>query len=193
MVWFLLYLYEPLKYKKMKRIIILLAVVGMFGFQGCTGPEGPEGPPGYDGQDGLIAEVFELKNISFVNEPFDSPDKGYFIYQKLIPKILDSDQILIYRLAGTIDSSTPIWQSIPRTLYLAQGELDYDFDFSKEDFIIYARGTYNLALTPQFLNNQTFIIVIIPGYFSTAIDKNNYQAVTKALNLDENQVQQIQF
>jgi hypothetical protein len=176
----------------MKKIITLLAVViGMFGFQGCTGPEGPPGPPGYDGKDGLIAEVFELKNISFVNDPLDNPDKGYFIYQKLVPKILDSDQILIYRLTGTIDSSTPIWQSIPRTLFLPQGELDYDFDFSKEDFTIYAGGTYNLALTPQLLNNQTFRIVIIPGYFSKSIDKNNYQAVVKALNINENQVQKI--
>ncbi|TRX31161.1 hypothetical protein FNW52_19160 [Flavobacterium sp. ZT3R18] len=171
----------------MKKIITLLAVIGMFGLQGCTGPEGPPGVPGPE------SEVFELKNVNFVNDPLDSPDKGYFIYQKLVPKILDSDQILIYRLAGTIDSSTPIWQSIPRTLYLAQGELDYDFDFSKEDFIIYARGTYNLALTPQFLNNQTFRIVIIPGYFSKTIDKNNYQAVAKALNINENQIHNIDF
>jgi len=175
----------------MKKIMILLAVIGMFGFQGCTGPEGMPGPEGPPGQDGLIAEVFELQNVNFYNDPVDSPDLGYFIYQKLVPQILDSDQILIYRLAGTIDSSTPIWQSIPRTLFLTQGELDYDFDFSKEDFTIYAGGTYNLALTPQYLNNQTFRIVIIPGYFSTTIDKNDYNAVMNALNIDENQVQKI--
>jgi hypothetical protein len=166
----------------MKKIITLLAVIGMFGFQGCTGPEGP---PGIPGEDGLIAEVFELKNVNFV---FTAAD-GYSIYQKLTPKILDSDQILIYRLAGTIDSNTPIWQPIPRTLFLSQGELDYDFDFSKEDFTIFAGGTYNLSLTPQYLNNQTFRIVIIPGYFSTLIDKNNYNAVVGALNINESQVQ----
>jgi hypothetical protein len=166
----------------MKKIITLLAVIGMFGFQGCTGPEGP---PGIPGEDGLIAEVFELKNVSF---GFNATD-GYTIYQKLTPKILDSDQILIYRLTGTIDSNTPIWQLIPRTLFLPQGELDYDFDFSKEDFTIYAAGTYNLSLTPQFLNNQTFRIVIVPGYFSTSIDKNNYNAVIGALNINESQVQ----
>jgi len=183
----------------MKKIITLLAVIGMLVFQGCTGPEGPPGPPGYDGQDGqdgqdgLIAEVFELNNVSFVNDPADVPDLGYYIYRKLDPKIYDSDQILIYRLAGTIDANTPIWQSIPRTLFLAEGELDYDFDFSKEDFTIYAGGTYNLALTPQYLNNQTFRIVIVPGYFSKSIDKNNYFAVVKALNIDESQVQKIDF
>jgi hypothetical protein len=166
----------------MKKIITLLAVIGMFGFQSC---EGPQGPPGIPGEDGLIAEVYELQNKNF---SFNSQD-GYFIYEKLQPNILASDQILIYRLTGTINSNTPIWQLIPRTIYLDNGEeLDYDFDFSKEDFTIYAGGTYNLALTPEFLNNQTFRIVIIPGYFSKIVDVNNYNEVVGALNLDDSQI-----
>ena len=170
----------------MKKIITLFAVIGMLSLQGCTGPEGPQGMPG---QDGLIAEVFELKNVNFINDPTD----GYIIYQKLTPVIYDSDVILIYRLAGTINSSTPIWQPIPRTLFLTQGELDYDFDFSKQDFTIYAGGNYNLSLTPQYLNNQTFRIVIVPGSFSTSVDTSNYNAVMSALNIKENQIQKINF
>lgn len=170
----------------MKKLITLLAVIGMFAFQGCTGPEGP---PGIPGQDGLIAEVFELKNINFFNDPTD----GYIIYQKLTPVIYDSDVVLIYRLSGTINSNTPIWQLIPRTLFLTQGELDYDFDFSKEDFTIYAGGTYNLALTPQYLNNQTFRIVILPGSFSATLNTSNYADVMSALNIKENNIQKINF
>ncbi|QBN20112.1 hypothetical protein [Flavobacterium nackdongense] len=170
----------------MKKLITLLAVIGMFAFQGCTGPEGPPGPPG---QDGLIAEVFELKNINFSYNATD----GYNIYQKLTPAIYDSDVILIYRLSGTINSSTPIWQLIPRTLYVPQGELDYDFDFSKEDFTIFAGGTYNLSLTPQYLNNQTFRIVILPGSFSSTLNVSNYAEVMSALNFKENDIQKINF
>lgn len=176
----------------MKKIVTLLAVIGMFSLQGCTGPEGPpgrDGQDGFDGQDGLIAEVFELNNINFYNDPTD----GYIIYQKFTPNIYASDVVLIYRQSGIINSSTPIWQLIPRTLFLAQGELDYDFDFSKEDFTIYVGGTYNLALTPQYLNNQTFRIVIVPGSFSTSIDKTNYNAVMSALNIKENQIKKINF
>jgi hypothetical protein len=170
----------------MKKIITLLAVVGMFSLQGCTGPEGPQGIPG---EDGLIAEVFELKNVNFT---YDATD-GYIIYQKLTPNIYASDVVLIYRLSGTINSSTPIWQPIPRTLYLTQGELDYDFDFSKEDFTIYAGGTYNLALTPQYLNDQTFRIVIVPGSFAASLNKSNYESVMLALNINESQIQKINF
>jgi arginine/ornithine N-succinyltransferase beta subunit len=46
------------------------------------------------------------------------------------PQIFASDVILIYRMSGTIDSNTPIWQLI-RGLFSSLKVLDYDFDFSK--------------------------------------------------------------
>lgn len=173
----------------MKKISTLLAVIVMIVISSCEGPEGPPGYDGLDGQDGLIAEVFELKNINFSYNATD----GYTISQLLTPKIFASDVVLIYRMTGTIDSSTPIWQLIPRTLFLSQGELDYDFDFSKEDFTIYAGGTYDLSLTPQYINNQTFRIVIVPGSFSASINKNSYADVMAALNMKESQIQSINF
>lgn len=170
----------------MKKIITLLAIVGMFSFQGCVGPEGV---PGQNGQDGLIAEVFELKNVNFTYNTTD----GYTIYQKFTPNIYASDVVLIYRMSGTINSTTPIWQLIPRTLFLTQGELDYDFDFSQSDFTIFAGGTYNLSLTPQYLNNQTFRIVIVPGSFSATLNKSSYADVMAAINIKDSQIQKINF
>lgn len=136
-----------------------------------------------------ISEVFELKNVNFAYNNVD----GYNIYRTLNPNIYASDVVLIYRLSGTINSNTPIWQLIPRTLYLTQGELDYDFDFSKQDFTIYAGGNYNLALTPSYLNNQTFRIVIVPGYFSNkvAVDYSDYHAVIKAFKINDTNVKSL--
>ena len=170
----------------MKKIITILAVIGMFSLSGCTGPEGP---PGVPGDDGLIGSVIEIKNVNFFNDPVD----GFILYHKFAKTIYDSDVVLVYRLSGTINSTTPIWQPIPRTLFLAQGELDYDFDFSKQDVTIYAGGTYNLALTPQYINNQTFRIVIVPADFVFTVNKNDYSAVMSALNIKENQIQNINF
>jgi hypothetical protein len=174
----------------MKKILTLFAVIGLIAFSSCEGPEGPPGPPGYDAP---VAEVFELQNVNF---DFNSDD-GYNIYRKLNPNIVDSDVVLIYRLAGTINSTTPIWQQIPRTLYVSQGELDYDFDFSRADFTIYAGGTYDLALTPDLIRNQTFRIVIVPGDFSTTgksvskPDYSDYNEVIKKYNIDDSNVKQI--
>lgn len=167
----------------MKKFTFILVLIGMITLQSC---EGPQGPPGRDGVT-VEAEVFELRNVNFGF----SNQFGYSIYRELIPPILNSDVMLIYRMDGTINSSTPIWQQIPRTLYLSQGELDYDFDFSRVDFTIYADGTYNLETTPQFLDNQTFRIVIIPGYFSGRMDYSNYEQVMAMYGLTEADVKQM--
>lgn len=165
----------------MKRVFTFLAIIGLMAFSSCNNDD--------DFDSDTIAEVFELRNVNF---SFSAAD-GYTIFRPLSPRIFDSDVILIYRLSGTIDGKTPIWQQIPRTLFLNEGELDYDFDFSKEDFTIYAGGTYNLALTPQYINNQTFRIVIVPGYFAKTLKDTDYFSVMKALNLNESKVQNVKF
>ena len=168
----------------MRKIILLIAFIGMIALQGCTGPQGA---PGQNGQDGLLSEVFELQNVSF---GFDSTN-GYNIYRTLSPNIYASDNLLIYRMTGTINSTTPIWQLIPRTLYLTQGQLDYDYDYSKVDFTIYAGGNYDISTTPAYLTNQTFRVVVIPGYFTNkmkTVDTSDYNAVIKAYNIDDSNV-----
>ena len=145
----------------MKKFTIVLAFIGMITLQGCTKTDVVTNT--------ILSEVYELRNVNFGF----NVNNGYTIYQTLNPQISPSDVILIYRLSGTINPSTPIWQQIPRTLYLPQGELDYDFDFSREDFTIYAGGTYDLSLTPNYITNQTFRLVIIPGYASNRAAAKN--------------------
>jgi len=176
----------------MKKIFLLLTVFGIITLSSCTGPQGPPGYPGQNGVNGtngvnVSSEVFELKNINFgLNS-----NNQWTYYQTLNPVIFDSDNLLIYRLTGTIDANTPIWQLIPRTLFLSQGELDYDYDYSKQDFTLYAGGTYDISTTPTYINAQTFRIVIVPGYFSSkrqAVDLNDYNAVIKAYGLNDTNV-----
>ena len=176
----------------MKKILTLFAVVGLIVFSSCEGPEGPPGLDGPKGDPGFVSEVFELDNVNF---SFNAND-GYNIYRQLNPLIADSDVVLIYRLAGTINSNTPIWQLIPRTMYLSNNrELDYDFDFSRQDFTIYASGNYDVSTTPDLLNNQTFRIVIVPGSFSDKSvnkpDYSDYNAVIKKYNIDDSNVKKL--
>jgi hypothetical protein len=172
----------------MKRIITLFSIIGLLAFSGC---EGPEGIPG---QDGLTADAFEIKNVNLGRVT----DNQYSISSTFLYEIggdlFNDETILVYRLTGTINSTTPIWQLIPRTIYHDDGnELDYDYDFSKVDFVISARGTYNLVNKPSFINNQTFRIVIIPSNLLSKVNKEDYFSVMKSLNLNENEVQQVRL
>lgn len=170
----------------MKKAFVYLSLAMSMVLASCIGPQGMSGEPGYSAE----AEVFELRNINFDYNAVD----GYTIYRSLNPNIYASDNILIYRMTSTINQQTPVWQSIPRTFFLGNGqELDYDFNFSKQDFTIYAGGNFNLATMPVYLTNQTFRIVIIPGYFSNKaaqknIDYSDYNAVVKAYHILESKV-----
>ncbi len=169
----------------MRKITLVLAFIGMITLNGCTVNE-DNGP-----DNDTISEVFELRNINF---DYNNSD-GYHIRRSLNPNIYDSDVVLIYRMSDLINSNTPVWQLIPRTLYVPQGELDYDFDFSRIDFTIYAGGSYDIGTTPGYLTNQTFRIVIVPGYFSgkmaKPVDYSDYDAVIKYYNIDDSKVKVI--
>jgi hypothetical protein len=165
----------------MKKIILLFAIVGTFAFQGCTGPEGPQGVTGYSAE----AEIFEV-TASF------SASNNFEKLVTLNPAILNSDMVLVYRLFDVVNG-LDVWRSLPQTVYLPQGELDYNFDFTKNDINIFLDSNFDLTtLSPAWAQNQVFRIVIIPGYLSNknskTIDLNDYNAVVKAFNINKNQI-----
>lgn len=175
----------------MKKIITLLAVVGMFSLQGCTGPEGPEGLPG---QDALVPQAFELKNKNLVRVADNEYNYSSTFQYEIGGNLYDDETILVYRLTDLINSTTPIWQLIPRTINFNNGDfLEYYFDFSKVDFVITVYGNYNLLNRLSYIDNQTFRVVILPSNMASSVNTNNYIEVMAALNLKESQVQKINF
>lgn len=132
--------------------------------------------------------VYDLRNVNFSYNATD----GWTYGQSFKNPLLDQDYVVIFRQTGT-SGNTPVWQQIPRTLYLDQGELDYDFDFSKNDFMIYAGGTYDLSTTPQYLNNQTFRVVLVPAVYGKNatledLKKLSYEEIIAKYNIDESKV-----
>ena len=132
--------------------------------------------------------AYDLRNVNFSYNATD----GWTYGQSFKNPLLDQDYVVIFRQTGT-SGNTPVWQQIPRTLYLNQGELDYDFDFSKNDFMIYAGGTYDLSTTPQYLNNQTFRVVLVPAVYgknatSEDLKKLSYEEIIAKYNIDESKV-----
>ena len=114
---------------------------------------------------------------------------SYSVSQGL--SINSTDVVLVYRQSG-VSNGNPIWQQIPRTLFLPEGELDFDFDFTKNDVLIKAGGTIDFSLqTPTFisnyLTNQRFRIVLVPASQgkNSQLDFSNYQSVIKFYNIPD--------
>ena len=133
--------------------------------------------------------VLDLNNVSFSNDA----ENGYNINRSFTKPLISTDVVLIYRKAGSASDGSPVWQSLPRTLYLDNGnELDYDFDFSRNDIMIYANGNYDISTTMQYLNNQTFRVVLVPasaGGKNANVDYNDYESVIKYFIIDDSKVQ----
>ena len=166
----------------MKRIIFLLAIVGSVVLTSC---EGPQGDTGYSAE----SAVLEYPHVNLTLD-----QNGDYTFYRQISSNLE-DNVVIYRLSGTIDSQTPIWQPIPRTLYLDNGkEFDYDYDFSREDFTIYAGGNYNIETTPNYLYNQTFRVVIIPGNFANKginLTQMDYKSLIAKFDIDDTKIKRM--
>jgi len=165
----------------MKKIILLIAIATTFLFQGCTTKEEIHAD--------LLAEVFEVRT-SF------TAANNYSRLVTLNPPIYNSDMVLVYRLFDVLNGQS-LWRQLPQAVYLPQGELDYNFDFTRNDINIFLESDFDLATLGAFWSqNQVFRVVIIPGYFSNknkkAIDFNDYNAVVKAFNIKDNQIKIIQ-
>jgi hypothetical protein len=165
----------------MKKIVLLIAIATTFLFQGCTTKEEIHAD--------LLAEVFEVRT-SF------TAANNYSRLVTLNPPIYNSDMVLVYRLFDVVNGQN-LWRQLPQAVYLPQGELNYNFDFTRNDIEIFLESDFDLATLGAFWSqNQVFRVVIIPGYFSNknnnAIDFNDYNAVVKAFKIKDNQIKSIQ-
>ncbi|MEN9910164.1 MAG: hypothetical protein RLZZ540_3323 [Bacteroidota bacterium] len=172
----------------MKKIITLFAFVSFLAVSSCTTEDN------FQEDNDTFPEAFEIKNVNLAKVTTNEYNfKSTFQYE-IGGNLYDDETVLIYRLTTLINSTTPVWQLIPRTIYFDNGqELDYDYDFSKVDFIITARGTYNLLDTPGYINNQTFRVVIVPSALAASMDTSNYSAVMNTLKISESQVQKVKL
>ena len=119
---------------------------------------------------------------------------GKYIISKTFNAIPSTDVILVYRQSG-VDGANPVWQQIPRTLFLAEGELDYDFDFTRQDFAIYAGGNIDInaqsaAFKNSYINNQTFRVVFVPAAKTgkVNVDYSKYEDVIRFYNINDSKV-----
>ncbi len=168
----------------------LLALLGLFSFGALASCDDRNNDVITQDND-TYSVVLDLNNVNFVK----GNNNQYSISRNFTSPLFSTDVVLMYRKAGTASDGSPVWQQIPRTVYLSSGrELDYDFDFSKNDIKIYADGNYDISTTPEYLNAQTFRVVLVPtsqGSKNANVDYSDYNSVIKFYNIDDSKVRNL--
>lgn len=114
-----------------------------------------------------------------------------------------TDVVLVYRRAGDA------WQQIPKTVYVdpatsaSPRRFEYNFVFSNKAVQVrienqnFLLSTLTTDQANDFLNNQTFRIVLVPAdpvkktAKASTVDFSDYNAVVKHYNLDESKIKTI--
>ncbi|KPH11279.1 hypothetical protein [Chryseobacterium sp. ERMR1:04] len=162
--------------------ILLLAFVSLFIFS-CDNRD-----DNVQYKDSDTVAVMKDATGSFISS------EGYKLIMDI--SIENTDVVLVYRRDPNASNA---WQLIPKTYYLSGGrQLDYNFLFSTKEVEIYTdRIDYNTLSTSernQFLNNQTFRVVLVPANATgqhakkAAVDYSDYNAVVKYYNLNDSNV-----
>ena len=169
----------------MKKITLLIAFIGMITLQSCTVNEVED-----QIDNDTISEVFE------VTRSFNTGN-GFSTFVDLGTPIFASDMILVYHLNDVIGGQD-VWRLMPQTYYFSDGgELDYNFDFTQTDVNIFLDANFPLTnLDFSWSQNQTFRIVIIPGFLSNRsliqVNFNDFDAVMRMKNLTVSDIKIIQ-
>ncbi len=142
-----------------------------------------------DTYSGVVEITRSFQYNSGANKHFINQQIGQYGMQ-------DSDVALVYRLKSVYQGND-VWEQIPKTIYeVTTGrEVDYDFDFTKNDVQIYVSGNFDVTTAPNYYSNQTFRIVLVPAGFlksaNSPVDHSDYNAVIKYYNIDDSKVVKI--
>ena len=167
----------------MKRLFILLSIIGIVSFgcdQGTRGPVGPAGSNGLDGVNGEESYVFEYE-VSFT-----APDYSLLLGLPNDFTMLDSDVMLVFFL-WEVNDGIEIWRPLPQSLFLQEGTLHYNFDFSKYDANVFLDGTIPLdVLGAAYTDNWIARIIVVPAQFTSgrnSTDFSDYNQVKELFDL----------
>ena len=174
----------------MKRLSILVSIIAILSFS-CEGPPGPQGFDGFDGRDGLDGLNGEESFVFEYELSFTAPDYSVLLELPTDFTMLDSDVMLVYFLWEVTENNTEVWRQLPQTLYLNEGILGYNYDWTQFDASVFLDGTVNFdILGADLTDNWIARVVVVPGQFSgrTDLDYSDYSQVKAFYDLPDSKL-----
>ncbi|MGB1450643.1 MAG: hypothetical protein ACPG7E_02890 [Marinirhabdus sp.] len=144
----------------MKKTAPLLFLCALLFLTSCEGDPGPPGEPGTN----ILGQVFETTlNFNASN------DYGTLVAIPNNIEVFESDVILVYLLDSVTGQNVDVWAPLPQTFFPDNGTLLYTFDHTFVDVNIFLDANFNLnELGPEFTDNLTFRIAVVPAEFGSA-------------------------
>jgi len=183
-------------------LIFLLAIISS-----CEGPVGPMGPPGQngqngqDGQDGQDGAPGE-DGVNILGSVFDIigdfTEENNYTLSTIFPdniEVFESDIVLVYILweQTEIDGEpADVWRLLPQTAVFDEGILQYNFDYTFADVLIFMEGTLDPNLyQPEDTDNQVFRIAVLPADLVTkkSVDISDIGSVLNSLQINPTTIQ----
>lgn len=182
----------------MKTITGIFLVFALAVLASCIGEPGPPGRDGLDGQDGQDGESF-LGSVFEIEGDF-TPENDFSLYFEFpqTTTVYESDIVLVYILWEQAEDDygdlLDVWRLLPQTVVLDDGVLQYNYDFTFLDVLVFLEGTidFNTLLDAETMD-QVFRIVVLPADYaiSSTLDVTDYDQMMKSLGINKGLVQKI--
>lgn len=179
----------------MKKLFTLL-FISTFVLSSCEGPQGPPGPPGPEGPPGeaLLGTIIDIEGDFTAQNNYEI----LVSFNDFDVEVFETDVVLVYLKTGEDGEAggapVEVFRMPPQTFYVNGQPLQYNFDFTFFDVLIFLDGTVDPGtLDPSFTDDQVLRIAVIPADFAetTGVDPANMEAVMAALDIEENEVQKV--
>lgn len=163
----------------MKKLFILFMTVVATGLFSCEGPQGPPGLQGPQGNNGglIVSQAFE-RELDF------NAANNYQFTEPYGFEVFPSDVTLVYILWETVDGQD-VWRLLPQTVEFEDGNLIYNFDFTRTDVRYFLDGSIDFgSLDPSYTQNQVFRVVVVPADNVGRVDYNDLSVVMDAYGIE---------
>lgn len=181
----------------MKKILTLL-FVSTFMFTSCSdeGPQGPPGPPGPAGPAGVDGYGTVVDVVGSFNSDNDYSLLLDFNAEDI--EVFETDAVLVYMKTGedgTADGApVEVFRMLPQTYYVDGEALQYNFDFTFFDLMIFLDGTVDFnTLDADYTTDRLFRVIVLPAEFAESMDTSNINSVLKAMDVQEKDVKRAKF
>lgn len=169
-------------YKQIMKKIFSLLFVSVFLLTSCVVEDDDNNDVDFD----TIGQTLEFTtNFTSANGFSDR-----FVFNE---NIFDSDVVLVFRLEE-VSSGLDVWEPLPTASFFfindttgaIEGFLNYRFNFTIGDVDVILNSDAPQLAGPEFTNNQTFRVVVVPADFAqnTDVDLLNFDQLSTALNLE---------